>query len=164
MIWLFTIIMPTSSPKLIWIIIYMEEKINESSPTNQTSPIKLSIQKAKYIYQNGIHPTISIMCQFILWYILMHTAYWSIEQLRFMWCVPCGFSGYFQSLIVNQSLVCKLLTETSKIMGDYQWNTITMLSSFVGLKEIPTIFWIILFFVLLMSISKFRGQGLTCRI
>ena len=108
----------------------------EKQPFDVTN---FAFQKIKKIYETAFHPSITITCQFIMWYVTVHTFYWSIEQLRFKWCVPCGFSGYFQSLVVNQSLVCKLLTETSKIMSNYQFNTITMLSSFVGLKCFPNL-------------------------
>lgn len=85
-------------------------------------------------YVTKIRPILSTLSQFLLWYVMCHTIYWSIEQIRYKWCVPCGFSGYVHSLVVSQSLVCRLLTETSKAMSNHQLSSITMLSSFIGLK------------------------------
>lgn len=91
-------------------------------------------EKTHNVYESKVKPVVSTVSQFLLWYIMYHTIYWSIEQLRFSWCVPCGIAGYVQSLIVSQSLLCRLLTNISQAMADQQLNTITMLSSFIGIK------------------------------
>lgn len=96
--------------------------------------VQWTSQKTKEVYVSKIEPVVSTILQFCMWYMLFHTIYWSIEQLRFTWCVPCGFTGYMQSLVTSQSLVCRLLTTTSKTMSDHQLSTITMLSSFIGMK------------------------------
>lgn len=114
--------------------------INMSSSLENLIPYEKAVfllKKVENLYKNAVHPSLIIIFQFMLWYITLHTGYWGIEQLRFKWCVPCGLSGYMQSLIVSQSLICKLLTELSSAMSTYQISNLTMLSSFIGLKCIP---------------------------
>lgn len=91
-------------------------------------------EKTKEMYHSKIEPVFSTLIQFVLWYLGFHTLYWSVEQLRFTWCVPCGLTGYLHSLVASQSLVCRFLTSASKTMADQQLSTITMLSSFIGAK------------------------------
>ena len=104
--------------------------------TNNEKSTNSVIYKSQQLYESNVKPVIGTILQFVLWYMSFHTAYWVTEQLRFKWCVPCGFSGYIQTLIVSQSILCKLLTVISKTMADQQITTITMLSSFIGLKYV----------------------------
>ena len=112
----------------------MSTSVLNDLKTNVIFTASSTINSAKGVYKQNVQPVLSTVIQFAMWYVTFHTIYWSVEQLRFMWCIPCGFSGYIHSLVVSQSLVCRLLTETSKAMSNHQLSYITMLSSFIGLK------------------------------
>lgn len=114
-------------------MITQTKKLSKIMSSPSITPILDSVKKN---YKNKVEPTLRTVLQFAMWYLLFHTLYWITEQLRFTWCVPCGLSGYIHTLIVSQSLVCRLLTSISKHMSDQQISSITLLTSFVGIKLI----------------------------
>ena len=90
--------------------------------------------RTKAAYDTTVKPTLSVCTQFILWYMFVHTIYWGLEQVRYSWCVSHGIAGYFHSLITSQSMMCTILTESSRVMSNTQFSNLTMLTSFIGLK------------------------------
>jgi hypothetical protein len=97
----------------------------------QKSKMLTSTKFLHYAQKTGTSLT-----QFALWYLLSHTIYWGIEQMRYSWCVGCGLQGYIHSLMFSQSIFCKILTETSKFVANQQLNNIMTLTSFIGIKTL----------------------------
>jgi hypothetical protein len=104
---------------------------NGNSNTSHTSKV---INKIKRLYDRTLGPPITMILQLGLWYTFMHLIFWSIEQLRYKFCISSGIYGFFYSMIASQSLVCVVLTEASKVTLNGQFNNLTIISSFIGIK------------------------------
>lgn len=74
--------------------------------------------------------------QFVFNYLLLHTLYWIIEQIRYNICISNGFMGYFQSLIKNQSHVCIILSDLSNMIIYNQTIILTTITGISGIKYI----------------------------
>jgi len=69
-------------------------------------------KKQPYVPQLISSP-IRISLYSILLFVVLHTIFYSFEQLHYNFCTPCGFTGFIRSFFTNQSTICNALKVVS---------------------------------------------------
>ena len=75
----------------------------------------------------------------ILCFIVLHTIFWTIEQIHYSYCTPCGFHGFLQSFFTSRSIICNSLRTVSIFASDASANSICFLISLIGSYAITRI-------------------------
>ncbi len=65
-------------------------------------------------------------------FLLIHSAFYIIEQIHYRWCASPGAYGFFQSMLTNGSGMCSQLRKVSNMASSASSNLIYLFTSFIG--------------------------------
>lgn len=86
----------------------------------------------KNVQNNMLSASSGIVLWSLIFYIGLHTLFYSIEQLHYHFCTPCGFSGFLQSFFTSRSTMCYALKVASWHTSNASANMMYLILSVIG--------------------------------
>ena len=86
------------------------------------------------IYNEWIKPGLKTGMYFAMLFCFNHLVFWSIEQLHYRWCTGSGLYGFLQSMMTNQSGMCKALRQVSEMASSSSSNALYAIVTVMSTK------------------------------
>lgn len=97
-----------------------------------SNDITFDNKNTKNVFVGTVGTYFKLMMCSLLYYLLLHTVFYTLEQIHYNFCTPCGISGYITSLFTSRSSMCKALRTVSWHASDASANVIYAAVSLLG--------------------------------